>query len=261
MSQTLRLSLVQANLHWEDRDANLQRIDKLLEDIEGSDLILLPEMFTTAFSMNSAQLAEKMNGPTMQWMASKAKEKQAVICGSLIIEEGGKYFNRLIWMRPDGTYEVYDKRHLFRMADEEKHFAGGSKQLIVDLKGWRVCPLICYDLRFPVWSRRRPDLNYDLLLYVANWPSPRASAWEKLLYARAIENQSYVAGLNRVGEDGKGNGYIGKSMIIDAKGEALWQGKDQETAQTISLDKNELEQFRKKFPVGMDADEFEITSR
>lgn len=256
--KNLKVSLIQTDLQWENPAANRHQIAKEMAQLAPSDLILLPEMFTTAFSMDSTRLAEKMDGESVQWMKEQAEKHQAVVCGSLIIAENGKYYNRLIWMRADGSYEYYDKRHLFRMADEEKHFSSGTKRLIVELNDWKICPLICYDLRFPVWSRRKAKENFDLLIYVANWPSPRAAAWEKLLYARAIENQSYVLGLNRIGEDAKGNTYIGKSMAIDPKGEAIWQSENKSMYGTVELNYEAMTEFREKFPVILDADEFDI---
>lgn len=265
--EDLRVSLCQADLAWEDPQANFKLFEQLFEQIEQTDLILLPEMFNTGFSMRSADLAEQMDGATVNWMRMQADKQQAVICGSLIVLENGKYFNRLIWMKPNGKYETYDKRHLFRMANENDHFSAGNKRLIVELKGWKIMPLVCYDLRFPVWSRNRfeTDRNtfakaeYDLLVYIANWPEPRVEAWKKLLAARAIENQAYVVGLNRVGKDGKDIPYSGGSRYIDAKGDVIWEAEDhQTTVHTVTLNFKELADFREKFPVGMDGDEFEI---
>ena len=265
--QDLKISLLQSELEWENPAANRQHFSKLIDAIADTDLILLPEMFSTGFTMNSTDLAETMDGETVQWMKTQAVEKDAVICGSLIIKENSKFFNRLIWMRPDGSFETYDKRHLFRMANENEHFSGGKSRLIVELSGWKICPMVCYDLRFPVWSRNKAETDrksyahweYDVLIYIANWPEPRVSAWEKLLYARAIENQCYVAAVNRIGEDGKGISYSGSSTLIDAKGETIWKAKDNSAEViTLELSKNDLADFREKFPVGMDGDEFEL---
>lgn len=265
--EDLRVSLCQADLAWENPQANFKLFEQLFEQIEQTDLILLPEMFNTGFSMRSSDLAEKMNGATINWMQKQAKKKQAAICGSLILEENGEHFNRLIWVKPNGECETYDKRHLFRMANENDHFSAGNKRLIVELKGWKIMPLVCYDLRFPVWSRNRfkTDRNtftkteYDLLIYIANWPEPRVEAWKKLLAARAIENQAYVVGLNRVGKDGKDIPYSGGSSYIDAKGDIIWKAEDhQTTVHTVTLNFKELADFREKFPVGMDGDDFEI---
>ena len=262
----LSITLIQTHLYWENIAQNLNHFDRLIDGIGETDLIVLPETFSTAFSMNSDALAETADGSAVQWMRQNALEKGAVICGSLILKEEGKVYNRCIWMKPDGTYEQYDKRHLFRMGEEDKHFTPGKERLIVEVKGWKVCPQICYDLRFPIWSRNQFEFHneevkasYDLLIYMANWPEVRVGAWEKLLYARAIENQSFVAAVNRVGEDGLGVNCSGSSMLIDYKGDSLWEAEGQkEEVKTISLDSEELNRFRKKFPVGMDADQFEI---
>lgn len=265
MAENLRVSLIQTFLHWENKEKNLRHFDGKIDQIESTDLILLPEMFNTGFSMNSAELCEPMHGPTVNWMKEKAAEKSAVVCGSLIVEENGKFFNRLIWMRPEGSFETYDKRHLFRMADEEKYFSPGNKRLIVELKGWRIFPQICYDLRFPVYSRNNfsnkgkfPEAEYDLAFYIANWPAARVNAWSTLLKARAIENQASVIGVNRIGEDGNQIAYNGQSAVIDAKGESMFDLNDSDKIVTTQLNMQELEDFRKKFPVGMDRDEFRL---
>lgn len=258
--QNLRITIVQSDLTWENIDSNLNTFSNKLNIIKDTDLIVLPETFSTSFSMNSAALAEPMNGKTMTWMAKMAKQQNAVIAGSAILKEDEQIFNRFIWMRPDGSYEKYDKRHLFRMGDEHNHFTAGEQRLIVELKGWKICPQICYDLRFPVWSRNVKQ-EYDLLLYVANWPEVRIAAWEKLLFARAIENQCYVAAVNRVGIDGERVNCIGNSMLIDPKGELIWKAANQkEETKTVELSLTDLNEFRKRFPVGMDADKFEISS-
>ena len=256
--QNLTISIIQSDLVWEDVAANLKAFTKKIKAVKQSDLIVLPETFSTAFSMNSEHLAEPMNGKTMTWMATMAKEKNTVLAGSAILRENDHIFNRFIWMRPDGSFDKYDKRHLFRMGDEHNHFTAGSERLIVELKGWKICPQICYDLRFPVWSRNKKQ-EYDLLLYIANWPEVRIPAWEKLLYARAIENQCYVAGVNRIGIDGNGVNCSGNSMLIDSKGDLIWKAKDlEEETKTVKVSLDDLNGFRKKFPVGMDADEFEV---
>ena len=280
--QDLSVSIIQTNLFWENSTANLANLEEKIAQISlPTDLIILPEMFTTGFTMNAKMVAEPMNFTTFKWMKQQAKRTQAVITGSFIVKEGDQFFNRLIWMRPDGSYETYDKRHLFRMGEEDKTFTAGTKQLIVELKGWRICPLICYDLRFPVWSRNYKEegqkrekrkekseksyiessslLNYDLLIYVANWPSVRSQVWDILLQARAIENQSYCIGVNRVGEDGMGLEYAGNSAVIDFKGNQLFYQKKSEVIVNQILSKKELENFRTKFPAYLDADEFEIT--
>tara|TARA_R110000868_G_scaffold197243_9_gene443382 strand:- start:1254 stop:2060 length:807 start_codon:yes stop_codon:yes gene_type:complete len=268
MMSQLKISLIQTTLFWENASKNRTHFESKIASLPETDLILLPEMFSTGFSMNITEVSESMNGETIEWMQKMAEKKQAVVCGSLIIKEGDNYFNRLIWMPPNGNLVHYDKRHLFRMAGENDYFSGGEKRTIIELKGWKICPLICYDLRFPVWSRNRNQTDrktfvepeYDLLIYIANWPQPRVDAWKKLLYARAIENQVFVAGLNRIGTDGNEVPYSGGSMVLNAKGEELWTAADhQEEIQTIRLDLKTLEEFRKKFPVGMDGDKFELS--
>lgn len=256
--EDLKIALVQTSLVWENHSANLELMDKHLAKIIAADVIVLPEMFTTGFSMEPARLAEKMDGKTMQWFAQKAKEKNAVITGSFIAEESGKYFNRLIWMKSDGSFESYDKRHLFRMAGENNQYTEGSKKLIAEVKGWKVCPLICYDLRFPVWSRNVQN-EYDVLLYAANWPEARSHAWKSLLPARAIENQCYVAAVNRVGMDGKTLHYSGDSVVLDFFGKPLATasvGKEEIVEAVLKYE--DLEKFRKGFPAGLDQDKFEI---
>ncbi|GAA4456299.1 amidohydrolase [Nibrella saemangeumensis] len=254
----LHVSLIQTNLHWEDPVANRAMLEeKIFGLAEPTDLIVLPEMFTTGFTMNAKAVAEPMNLTTFKWLKQMAAQTRAVVTGSYIVQEGGNYYNRLIWMEPDGAFDCYDKRHLFRMAAEEKTYTSGSRRLVKEWKGWRICPLICYDLRFPVWSRNI-NLEYDLLLYVANWPAARRNPWNTLLQARAIENLSYVVGVNRVGLDGKEIPYAGDSAVIDFKGEVLYRPTDEEAIhqQTLSLDN--LRAFRQKFPANLDADEFTL---
>jgi predicted amidohydrolase len=256
--QNLTVTLIQTPLHWESASANRAMLEEKIWSInQPTDLIILPEMFTTGFSMNAAALAEVMNFETFKWMKQMASQTGAVVVGSVIIKEGSAYYNRLIWMRPDGTYESYDKRHLFRMAEEDKVYTSGEKKIIPVLKGWKILPLICYDLRFPVWSRNKNN-GYDLLVYVANWPGVRSHAWNTLLKARAIENISYVAGVNRVGEDGKGLTYSGDSAVIDFKGETIFNAADKDCVQTIQLDAGLLQNFREKFPAHLDSDAFNI---
>jgi len=274
--EDIKITIIQSELHWENVDKNLELFSKKISAIsEQTDLIVLPEMFNTGFTMNAKNLAEKADGKTTQWMKQKAKEKHCVVTGSLIIEEEGKYFNRLIWMKPDGSYHIYDKRHLFRLANEQNYYSPGNNRLIVELKGWRICPLVCYDLRFPVWSRNKKltvdnlqltntdsrDSIYDILIYVANWPERRAHPWKTLLPARTIENQCYVVGVNRIGNDGNNIYHSGDSAVINAKGEIISKTKaHEEFVETVKLSYKELEEFRKSFPVGMDADDFEIKS-
>ncbi|MBP6334472.1 MAG: amidohydrolase [Bacteroidia bacterium] len=257
----LNITLIQSNLYWEAPKKNREMFqEKILSVEKPGDIILLPEMFNTGFSMNPEKLAETMNGETMEWMTRMSGKTNAVITGSLIISEENKYYNRLIWMHPNGSYSHYDKRHLFSLAGEDKVFAAGQHQWIMPIKGWNVFPLICYDLRFPVWSRRNPQLDYDLIIYVANWPDVRIRAWNHLLIARAIENQSYVAGVNRVGNDGNEFSHSGNSCVIDYKGEILSSFEiNKEQHETITLNKDELADFRKQLPFSSDADRFEIS--
>lgn len=258
-SAALRVSLVQADLAWHDARANRERFARHTQPLAGrTDLIVLPEMFSTGFTMAAAQVAEPVDGPTTQWMRALSQRVGAVVTGSIVTRDGDHYFNRLIWMRPDGTHATYDKRHLFRMALEHKHYAAGSRQLLVELNGWRICPLVCYDLRFPVWSRHSAAHSYDVLLYVANWPERRRHAWQTLLKARAIENLSYCIGVNRVGTDGLDVTYTGDSAAHDFMGQALVPELVGESVQTVTLDYSALKAFRSKFPAHMDADEFQL---
>ncbi|MCG3167927.1 MAG: Omega-amidase YafV [Bacteroidia bacterium] len=271
--EDLKITLVQTQLHWESVEKNISMFDELLNAVkEQTDLIVLPEMFSTGFTMNTA-VAETMQGKSIIWLKEKAKEKNCVITGSLMIKENGKNYNRLIWMQPDGSFETYNKRHLFRMANEQNHFTAGDKKLITTLKGWKICPLICYDLRFPVWSRNKVkskikseksevehnSLEYDLLLYVANWPARRSLAWNMLIPARAVENQSYVVAVNRIGGDGHDVDYSGDSAVYNPLGEKLSSIKPNEnTHETITLSRKFLQDYRDKFPAAMDADDFEL---
>lgn len=259
MKGDLKITLVQPHLAWEAPLQNIVNLSKLIGTIRKSstNLILLPEMFTTGFSMNAMKLAEPMNGNAVEWMIETAAKKNAVLCGSLIIKAKGNYFNRLIWAQPDGKILYYDKRHLFTMAKENKVYTPGKKKLVVNLIGWKICPLVCYDLRFPVWSRS--DGTVDLLLYVANWPSRRSYAWKQLLIARAIENQCYVAGLNRVGNDGENIDYTGDSIVLDPMGMPVKSiMPSAESVTTITLPLKPLSGLRKTFPVMNDADTFTI---
>lgn len=251
----LRLAIVQGPLEWHDVAANLTYFGEMLADAESVDLFLLPEMFNTGFTMDSAAQAEPEMGPTTQWLLQQAQRLNAVVCGSLIIKVAdGDYRNRLIWARPDGSLAHYDKRHLFRMAGEHHHFTAGTQQLQVELKGWRIRPLICYDLRFPVWSR---DAQHtDLLFYLASWPAARRAAWNHLLPARAIENLCYVAGVNRTGVDQQGHRYSGDSQVLDFMGEPLVTAGDQAGIFYVSLQAAKLAEFKKRFPAYLDADTF-----
>jgi omega-amidase len=258
MLENLKISIVQTSLYWQDKAANLKMFEQLLAPLKNNtDVIVLPEMFSTGFTMQAKEFAEAMNGATVKWMRTMARELNARIIGSIIIEENGHYYNRLIWVEPWDIFGTYDKRHLFRMAEEHHYYSPGKTKLIETIKGWRICPLICYDLRFPVWSRNKND--YDVLLYIANWPERRSHAWKNLLMARAIENQSYVIGVNRIGEDGNGVSHSGDSAIIDPKGFVISKTQaHQINVETVELNYNELAEYRKVFPVGLDADEFNI---
>lgn len=254
----LTVTVVQADLVWEDVQANLKSFSKKIEDLSAqTDLIILPEMFNTGFSMDPKRLSEEMDGPTMTWMANMADLKHASIAGSLIIQEDGHYFNRFVWMHPGGMYQTYDKRHLFTMAGEHHHYVRGEDRLKIKYKGWRICPMICYDLRFPVWSRNNGF--YDLLIYVANWPDKRAYDWRTLLAARAIENQAYVVGVNRVGIDGNNHHYSGHSAIIDPGWhKVLWQQEEKEAVHTQVLSAKHLLKVREQLPFLADQDDFVI---
>ena len=278
---TLTITTIQANLQWEDKAANLQQFEnKILAIRENTEVVVLPEMFSTGFSMKPETLAERMDGPTLNWMERIAAQKRVILTGSLIIEEEGNYFNRLIWMLPNGQYGYYDKRHRFAYAGEDEHYTAGKKRLIASVKGWKVNLQVCYDLRFPVWSRQGPaaapppnnpseirsdpdpgkisEPEYDLLIYVANWPQRRSHAWKTLLQARAIENQSYVVGVNRVGEDGNKIAHSGDTMIIDPLGEVVYHGLGEEAVYTYTLRKDHLEDVRSRFPFWRDADHFSV---
>lgn len=260
----LRITICQQALEWEQRQVNLDRFRTLLTPLNGqTDLVILPEMFTTGFTMNTGAVAEPLHGTTYAWMRDMAQELDATVTGSFICSEPGieseQYFNRLLWVNADGSSHYYDKRHLFSFAGEHFHFSAGHERTIVELKGWRICPLICYDLRFPVWSRNQTNEPYDLLIYVANWPEARATAWKDLLVARAHENQCYVAGVNRIGEDGKGISYSGDSRVIGPRGEILaYIGPHEAGLITVELDGASLLDFRQKFRVLDDADRFTL---
>lgn len=251
-------TLIQSNLVWEDKTANLAHFDLLIKGIETpTDVIILPEMFTTGFSMRPSILAESMQETTWQQMKQWAQKKNAAICGSIIAEENGAYFNRLIWMQPDGQYFTYDKRHLFGLANENQYYKAGEEKLIIEWRGWRICPLICYDIRFPVWSRNVED--YDLLIYVANFPERRIKAWNCLLIARAIENQCFTIGVNRVGADGNGIMHSGDSCVIDFEGNTIFHKSEaQECVFSCHLDKGALHKFRQNLPFLEDKDKFNL---
>ena len=257
--QNLKLALIQSDIYWHDSIANLAMYEEKIWSLKGVvDIIVLPEMFQTGFTMQTS-LAEPMNLTSFKWMKQLAAQCQAVITGSYMVKEEGKVFNRLIWMQPDGRFQHYDKAHLFRMAKEDEYFDEGDKRLIVEYKGWNICPMICYDLRFPVWSRNT-ELAYDLLLYVANWPAVRISAWDALLKARAIENLSYSIGVNRIGEDGNEVAYNGHSGAYGPKGEVICDSDREETL-IVELDHQELQRYREKFPAQLDADSFKMNRK
>ncbi|MBI5858264.1 MAG: amidohydrolase [Sphingobacteriales bacterium] len=259
---SLTVTIIQTNLHWENKQVNLRMLENKISSIkEKTELVVLPEMFSTGFSMKPEILAEPMHGETIQWMKKMTASRKIILTGSLIIEEEGNFYNRLIWMQPNGQYGFYDKRHCFAFAEEDKYYTAGTKRLIASVKGWKINLLICYDLRFPVWARqqsREGEPEYDVLIYVANWPERRSHAWKTLLQARAIENQCYVIGANRVGDDGNDIHYSGESMVIDPLGEILYTKKEEEDIFTITLDKNHLQTVREKFPFLKDADRFMI---
>ena len=262
----LTISLIQAPLHWENPEENRRMFGEYFAKLDSrTELVLLPEMFSTGFSMQAAALAETMDGPTVGWMREMAARHRKVVAGSLIIREGEYFFNRLVWMLPNGQYGVYDKRHCFSLAGEDRYYTPGSKRLIASVKGWKINLCICYDLRFPVWSRQQladPDEQagpeYDLLVYVANWPDRRIHAWQTLLPARAIENQCYVAGVNRVGDDGHGNAHSGCSMVIDPMGGIIAQEQGKPAIITCTLSRDALIETREKLPFWKDADAFLI---
>ncbi len=272
---TLTITTIQTNLIWEEKSANLSLLEQKITDIEEkTEIVILPEMFSTGFSMRPEAFAETMDGETVEWMKRVSGENGIILTGSIMIEEEGNYFNRLIWMLPNGQYGYYDKRHLFAFGEEDQHYNSGNKRLIASVKGWKINLLICYDLRFPVWARNRvfdsaqtPEPNtstplsaveYDVLIYVANWPERRSHAWKTLLCARAIENQCYVVGVNRVGSDANNIYYSGNSLIIDPLGQVLYHMADEEDVNTITLQKEMLDDVRAKFPFWKDADSFNI---
>lgn len=259
MADQLRVSLVQSHIIWEDREENLGYYGELLRRIQGkADIALLPETFTTGFSMNAPVLADVSDGETVAAVKGWAKKYDMAIAGSFIATENGRYFNRGFFITPEGDVSFYDKRHLFRMANENEHYTAGTSRLIVPYKGWNICLIICYDLRFPVWCRNVNN-EYDVLLCCANWPEARRKVWKTLLEARAMENMAYVCGVNRVGMDGNGINFRGDSLVFSPKGKKLANaGKREEVTRTCTLDKGELENFRAKFPCWEDMDSFTI---
>jgi len=271
---SLTITTIQTNLHWENKQANLLLLEDRLRNLEQqTEIVVLPEMFSTGFSMRPQDLAETMEGETVMWMKEMAAQYRIVLTGSIIIEEDKKFYNRLVWMLPNGQAAFYDKRHLFAFAGEDKFYSPGGKRLIAQVKGWKINLQVCYDLRFPVWGRQQlqnaatisaenePGLEYDILLYVANWPQRRSHAWKTLLCARAIENQCYVVGVNRVGKDGNDVYHSGNSMVIDPLGEVMYHMADEEDSFTITLQKEHLETVRTKFPFWKDSDDFNILEK
>lgn len=251
----ITVTLVQTDIIWENISENLEIYQNKIKDIK-SDVIILPEMFTTGFTMNPLNLAEDMNGSTVKWMKENSKKLNSAICGSIIIKENNNFYNRFIWVNPDGTIHHYDKKHLFSFSGEDKNYTPGNTKLIIEYKGWKICPLICYDLRFPVWSRNLED--YDILIYVANWPTSRKQAWKNLLISRAIENQCYVIGVNRIGIDNNKNFYSGETSLINALGETIYIRSHSEDIYTNTLTKLELDKVRKNLPFLSDRDNFQI---
>jgi omega-amidase len=259
----LKITMIQSDLIWEKPEENISWFDNKIDKINDTpDIIILPEMFNNGFSINPAKCAETMYGYTIDWLQKKAKSRNCVITGSILIKEKENNFNRMVWMRPDGDFDTYDKRHLFRMSDEYKLMNYGNKRTLVEINGWKINLLVCYDLRFPVWSRntyKYGKYEFDMIIYVANWPASRSHIWQTLLKARAIENQCYVAGVNRVGYDGFGTPYSGDSMIVDPIGIVLSQlNPNEEITHTEILSMQALVDFRKAFTVGLDWDEFEL---
>lgn len=265
--QKIKVSLVQSNLKWEDSAANRNEFTDLFQKLPETDLVILPEMFSTGFSMDSKSLSETMDGPTIHWMKGQAEEYQTTLCGSLIIQEKEAFYNRFVFVSANGDLQYYDKKHLFRMSNEHLFYQAGTSKITISLNNFRISPQICYDLRFPVWSRNSEVLSseetnscaYDLLIYVANWPETRRKHWLSLLQARAIENQSYVIGLNRVGIDGNGIQYSGDSCIYDCDGNCLLDLGSESSIQTLTLDKTPLIDYRSTFPAWKDAEKFNFT--
>jgi len=260
---TLTITTIQSNLFWEDKTANMEMLEQKINSIDQkTELVVLPEMFTTGFSMQPENFAETMQGETVNWMQRVSKENGILLTGSIIIEEDGQYYNRLVWVLPNGQLGFYNKRHLFAYGAEDKYYTPGNKRLIASVKGWKINLQVCYDLRFPVWARQQSTENnteYDILIYVANWPEKRSHAWKTLLCARAIENQCYVIGVNRVGNDGNNNYHSGNSLVIDPLGQVLYHMADEEDINTITLSKEKLEEVRTKFPFWKDADDFNFS--
>ena len=257
MAEKLKTALLQVDLKWEETEANKRLFERYIREVSDDvDLIILPEMFTTGFSMNAAELAEPDQGPSFKWMQKVASEKDAAVTGSIITSEKGLFYNRLYFVFPDGSFKKYDKRHTFTLAKENETYASGIERLTLKYKGWKICPLVCYDLRFPVWSRNTE--NYDLLLYVANWPAARVAAWDTLLKARAIENMSYCIGVNRVGRDGKDLDYVGHSAAYDCLGKKVSEEIESQGVTEVTLDKAHLSEIRSQLRFLQDRDKFTL---
>lgn len=262
----LTTTLIQTALYWENKAANLQMLEEKIKTIDvPTQVVVLPEMFSTGFSMNPELFAENMDGEAVSWMKRVSAQKRCILTGSLMIKESANYYNRLLWVMPNGNIAWYDKRHRFAFAGENEHYTAGEKRVIASVNGWKINGQVCYDLRFPVWARQTPGntlknevAEYDVLLYVANWPQRRSHAWKSLLIARAIENQCYVIGVNRVGNDGNAIYHSGDSCVIDPMGKVLYSKGDEEAIFTITLDKNYLTEVRQKFPFWKDGDGFVI---
>lgn len=255
-SSTLNLAFIQFEPVWENAEESLSKLTSSILKLSEVDVLVLPEAFATGFSMNAPKVAESMDGKSVSWMKETALKQNTAICGSVFIKENNQYFNRFIWVNPNGELVSYDKRHLFSMGEEHSNYTKGQEQVVISFKGWKIFPQVCYDVRFPVWSRNVQ--KYDLLLNVANWPAPRRKVWKTLLKARAIENQCYVVGVNRLGNDESGIDYSGDSLVVDAKGEILLNAKTKSKIQYYSLDMDSLHRFRSKFDTLKDADQFEI---
>ncbi len=256
----LTVTLIQTDLDWEKPASNLRRMAGHIAAIDGAtDLIVLPEMFTTSFTMNAKSLAHNMDGPEVRWMQKTARKFGAVLTGSMIIREENRFYNRLLWVEPSGDMRHYDKRHLFRMAGEEKVYSSGRQTVTEQIHGWNIRPFVCYDLRFPAWTRNCGN-EFDLCIFVANWPEPRSLHWKVLLQARAIENLCYVVGVNRVGKDGRGHTYSGDSTVIDPAGKILFQKSHEPAIHTLSLSRSVLDNYRLDFPAWKDADTFQINT-
>ena len=263
MNSNLHLTYIQADLRWQDKQANLKHFNELMDEVTSeTDLVLLPETFNTAFPVDPKAFAETTDGPTMQWMKQKARELNAVVCGTLLLEVDSHYHNSLVWMRPDGSFELYHKRHTFTLGGETLPVERGTEPLVVELKGWHIQPMVCYDIRFPVWSRNRCQEGryaYDVGIYLANFPASRMDVWYALLQARAIENQAYFVGVNRVGKDPQGVHYDGGSQVLNARGETISLARPEiDAVVPCVLDYERLRSFREKFPVGKDWDTFTI---